>query len=305
MKNFGKTTMIFLALGAVALTTSCNKDKDSSSTARHLYFTYWDDMSVNDVDLRDDPNSYTTLFDDASGFTDPAGITLSSDGYLFMCDNGTNKIFKMKKDGSGTAEVIYDAADGVSYPTAITINKSNGNIYWCNSGSSQVMQGKSDGSVAPVALFGGDAVITDAYGIAIDLTNDKIYTSDFNYSYIQVGNLDGTGTMSSLWNNTDFADLVWPSNIYVEPGKNKIYWSDEYSDMVVVANLDGTGTPEVLFDDTDGVDRADGVYVDRSGGKIYWSETNNNEICRGKLDGTGAKETLITGVESYGIVLGF
>jgi DNA-binding beta-propeller fold protein YncE len=306
MKTYLKYTL-FLVLPVIIVTaTSCKKEKeDTVSVGKSLYFNCWNDSTVNKIDFAADSFNYTTLFDKSDGIISPSGITLTSDGYLIISEFYANQILKMKKDGSGTPQVIYDLADGVAWPTAITIDNSTGTIYWANTSDGKIMKGKADGSVAPVGMFGGASLIYQCYGIAIDPANNKIYTCDFAHTYIMVGNLNGSGTLSALWDDSNFPDIGAPSNIFVEPSKNKIYWTDEWKDMVVVANLDGTGTPSVLFDDTDGVSRADGIYVDRAGGKIYWSETNNYTICKGNLDGTGTREIMIDDVETYHLILGF
>lgn len=305
MKDNLTLSMAGLALGALLLFGGCKKDEDDPpSEAVGLYFTYWDDNSINKVDLINTPNAVTTLFDDTDGIYSPSSITLTDDGYLIACLEEANQIIKMQKNGSGTVLVLYDATDGVSEPTAITVDNSSGTIYWCNSGTDQVMKGSDDGLTSPATLYGGGSVIGYAYGIGIDKKNNKLYTSDFN-QMIEVGNLDGSGTTTVLYDNTNFPAMESPSNLYVDAEHGKIYWSDESADQVVEANLDGTGTPVILFDNTDGVQRADGVYVDYVAKKIYWSETTANVIARGNLDGTGEREVLINGVESYGLVLEF
>jgi hypothetical protein len=298
---------LFVALASIALLTvsSCKKDKDDSkSSAKGLYFTYWDDNSVNKIDLVNSPNAVTVLFTGSDGINQPSGIALTDDGYLIVCEEENNRILKMQKNGSGDVVVLYDAADGVNQPTAVAIDNQTGTIYWNNSGTDQVMKGSDDGLSTPATLFGGGDVINYAYGIAIDKKHGKLYTSDF-YLGIGVGNLDGSGTLEVLYNTDNFDDMLYPSNVYVDADHKKIYWADEGADNVVEANLDGTGTPVILFDASDGINRADAVSVDYADKKIYWSETSNNVIARGNLDGSGTREVLVDDVESYAIVLEF
>jgi len=303
MKNYFNSPFLLAALGVMTVITSCKKDKnDDPATAVNLYFTYWDDNSVNKIDLVNTPNAVTTLFNNTDGVAVPSGITLTDDGYLIVLEEENNRIIKMQKDGAGDIVVLYDAADGVSEPTAVTIDNATGVIYWCNSGSDQVMKGAEDGLTTPTTLFSGAAVVNYAYGIAIDKSLGKLYTGDF-YEGIKVGNLDGSGTTDVLWDATNFPEIGYPSNIFVDGKHGKIYWADESTDAIVEANLDGTGTPVVLFDNTDGVDRADAIAVDYNAKKIYWSETNSLVIARGNLDGTGTREVLVDGVESYSLVL--
>lgn len=306
MKITCKTIAFILFASVFMLFSTCKKDKETTPVLKAvaLYYNFWDESTVDKIDLVNTPNSRTILYDDADGISGPAGITLTYDGYLIVSDNYANKILKMHKSATGPVDVIYDLADGVNDPTAITVDNATGTIYWCNSGTSQLMKGQADGSATPVALFGGAAVLNNAYGIAIDKMHNMIYTCDFGNG-IKKGNLDGSGTMTVLYDNSNYPAMGTPSNIFISPERNKIYWGDENNDEIVVANLDGTGTPTVLFDDSDGIDRADGIYVDYQASKIYWSETNNDVIARGNLDGSGSREVLLDNVETYGLILEF
>jgi hypothetical protein len=309
MKTYVKISLLVMAAFLVVVFNSCKKDKGAASkVASGLYFTYYNGKSVNKIDLVNTPNSITPLFNSSDGLSGPETITLTDDGYLIVTDENNNQILKMQKNGVGTITVLYDNSDGVDEPDGITVDNATNTIYWTNSNTGQVMKGSTDGLTAPEALYGGDVVLNYAYGIAIDKSHKKLYISDFSEG-IKVGNLDGTGTMTVLWDNSNYTDMGYPSNIYVDGSHGKIYWGDETADAVVEANLDGTGTPTVLFDASDGVDRADGVYVDYASKQIYWSETNSSSgtplIARGNLDGTGAREVLVDNVESYGIILEF
>ncbi len=306
MKITCKTIAFILLASMFLLFSTCKKDKEPTPVLKAvaLYFNFWDESTVNKIDLVNTPNARTILYDGPDGITGPAGITLTSDGYLIVTDNSESKILKMHKSATGPVDVIYDFADGISSPTAITVDNATGIIYWCNSGTNQVMKGQADGSAAPETLFGGAAVINDAYGIAIDKMNNMIYICDFTLG-IKKGNLDGSGTMSVLYDNINYPSMGAPSNIFVSPERNKIYWADEASNEIIVANLDGTGTPTVLFDFGDGVNRADGIYVDYQANKIYWSETTTEVIARGNLDGSGSREVLVDNVETYGLILEF
>lgn len=303
MKSYTKPTCYVAVFFAVIFFAGCKKDKDDDSdSSGYLYFTNWSENTINRIDLQHDPNSYDVLFNAADGISEPSGMLLTNDGYLIVAEEDPNSILKMKKDGTGDVEILYDAADGVSEPSSITRNPVTGDIYWCNSENGKIMKGSDNGSATPVALYGGNVVIDYPYGIALDLSNGKIYVSDF-YLGILVGNLNGSGTMTVVWNNSNFPGIGAPSNLCLDVGNVKVYWTDEDTDAIIVANMNGTGTPAVLFDDTDGVSRADGLAIDFEHEKIYWSETNNNEICRGNLDGSGDKEVLVDNVESYCMVL--
>jgi sugar lactone lactonase YvrE len=303
MKHHLTPTLLLTVLLSTITVLSCKKDKDDDTeTAVNLYFTYWDDNSVNKIDLVNSPNKVTQLFDALDGIHSPAGITLTDDGYLIVAEENGDRIIKVQTSGTGDVAVLYDNTDGVSEPTAVTINTATGEIYWCNSGTDQVMKGSADGLATPFVMYDGQPVIGYAYGIALDTKNNKLITSDF-YQGIKVGDLLGTGTTEVLWDHTKYAGMGYPSSIFVDPDRNKIYWADESAYTIVEANLDGTGNPVVLFDDSDGINRADGVFVDYNAQKIYWSETSSHVIARGNLDGSGTREVLVDSVSAYGLVI--
>jgi hypothetical protein len=292
-----------LLMSSALFAISCKKDNnDSPSKASNLYFTVYDDNTVSKIDLTKAPSSITGLFSGTDGITTPEGITLTKDGYLIVTEESTNRILKMKKDGTGDVVTLYESSKGVNTPTAIAIDNTNGSIYWCNSGTGQVYKGSADGVETPVPLYNGDVVLAYAYGLAIDKKNSKLYICDFD-QYIKAGNLDGSGSMSLIWNKDKYTPMAAPSNIFLDTDNGKIYWCDENADQVVEANMDGTGTPKVLFDNSDGVDRPDGVFVDKVSKRIYWTETNADVIARGSLDGTGNREVLITNIKPYSIVM--
>jgi hypothetical protein len=303
MKNQARNVIFVLLMSSALFFVSCKKEKnDSPSKASNLYFTVYDDNTVNKIDLGRAPGSITGLFSGSDGITTPEGITLTKDGYLIVTEESTGRILKMKKNGSGDVITLYEKSNGVSTPTAIVADNSDGKIYWCNSGTGQIFRGSADGLDTPTPLYSGQAVLEYAYGLAIDKKNKKLYFCDFN-QYIKVGNLDGTGSPEIVWDNNKYPHLIAPSNIFLDTDKGKIYWCDENADQVVEANMDGTGTPLVLFDNADGVDRPDGVFVDKADKKIYWTETNANVIARGSLDGTGDREVLVNNVKPYSIVM--
>src|SRR5262249_20575474 len=119
--------------------------------------------------------------------------------------------------------------------------------------------------------------------------------------------LDGTGTRGYLFLPSNLT-LQNPSGIFFDEQVNIIYWADEGLGKIVGGSL-SNGNSAVIYDREDGITRPDGVAVDRGNKKIYWTEpdedTNTYRILRADLDGTGTPETILSGVESYSIVLRF
>lgn len=305
MKKTARLLLVFMAVGIVIFANSCKKDDDNDKikTAATLYFTYWGNNTIHEIDLVNDPNTQSVLYDNTDGIAGgPLGICLTSDGFLIYTEESGKRILKIAKDGTGTATELYTAIDGVNKPTAITYDNATGTIYWCNSGSGQIMKAPVNKSSAPVTMYGGATLISNAYGIAIDKVNNMLYFADFQ-GFIKKGHLDGSGTPQVLWDRTT-SSMVFPSSICIDIDHNKIYWADENS-LIMAGNLDGTGTASVLYDSADGIARADAIGIDYSSDLIYWSETSYNVIARAKLDGTGTRQVLVSGVRPFGMILEF
>jgi sugar lactone lactonase YvrE len=287
---------------AIVITTisSCKKEKDDNASSR-FYFSNYNAQVIGKVDLSSSPIFATTLFDNNNGLTgEPEGITLTKDGFLIAAEENGNRILKMKKNGTGAVTVLYDEADGVKSPTAITVDNIDGKIYWCNNGTKQIMEGSTNGKDTPVALYNGSTVIDYAYGIAVDHDGGMLYFCDFS-GYISAGKLDGTGTPTQVWTRSN-TSMSTPSNVALDTQNKLIYWTDEGNSSITVGNMDGTGTPVVLYDSSDGISRADGIFIDKVNGMVYWSETSSFVIARAKLDGSGTREVLVQNIESYCIL---
>jgi hypothetical protein len=306
-----KKQFLLLLVLAAGVISSCKKEDggtdDNAFTA--LYFLNYQDGKLSKINLSA-PGSFTnvaTITDDHYSCIayDPAS------GYVYIGNEPSlaadSKISRVKTDGSGTVEVLFDAADGVSSPTSMVIYGNK--LIWANSGTDQIMTGNKDGSGTPTTLYGGAAVAGYSYGMAI--SGNKLYWSEFSSNVvlftqgIHVGNLDGSGTPTVLYNaTTDLADAMrYPSNIAIS--NNKIYWADEDRNAVGVAPLNGSGPITELYGAAFGINEGDGLAIDERTGKIYWSETGDAEIKRANLDGSSASaETLLTTKVTYGITLG-
>jgi hypothetical protein len=287
---------------------SCKKDDDGTGDYEFtaLYFTNNADSKLSKVSLAS-----------LGSFTNTATISNDhyscifferSTGYVYIGnepDSGPSSISRVKTDGSGTVEVLFDGTDGVGDPTSIIVNGNK--LIWVNSGSNQIMTANKDGSGTVSTMYGGAVVVGFGYGIAI--SGSKLYWSDFSGSTvtngIYVGNLDGMGTPVLLYDATVSLtdEMKYPSAIAISG--NKIYWSDEDRDLIGYAPLDGSGPMAALYDATDDINSADGLAIDEMNNKIYWSETGDDEIMRANLDGSSASaETVLASKNTFGIALG-
>ncbi len=296
-----------LLLSSLAVVTlfaaSCKKDDESPKAATTLYYSAYGDSLVGKVDLAN-ANALSVFskgIADGIPSYDVIGLALNTDNgdiYLTM-ETTPGQILKI--NSAGKASVIYSGSP-ITEPTGIAYNPVNKQIYWVNSGDDKIYTAKADGTGTPTALFGGADVNADGYALELDTKNGKLYYSDWDDIY--VGNLNGTGTPTILYEGNKTDTIQSPSSLFLDVANGRIYYTDESADVVASAKLDGSGDFQILFNyDTDGVNRSDGLAIDFVTKKIYWSETNAERIRVGNLDGSGTPTTLVSGVESYNLIL--
>lgn len=307
MKESTKLLCFALACLAVA---ACKKEEDGSADQDFtaLYFLNYQEGKLSKISLSS-PGSFTNVATISNEHYSCIAFDKAT-GYVYIGnepdDSLNSTISRVKTDGSGTVEVLFDFADGVHTPTSMVV--SGNKLIWANSGRDQVMSANKDGSGAPTVMYGGAKVLGYSYGMAI--SGNKLYWSEFssNPVFVQgihVGNLDGSGSPALLYDATaSLSDAMrYPSNIAI--AGNKIYWADEDRDAVGYAPLNGSGPISELYGPAFGVNSGDGLAIDEKNGKIYWSETGDDEIKRANLDGTSSSaETLLTLKVTYGITLG-
>lgn len=265
-----------------------------------LYFTEHSGRNIGVIDpaLLGEHTILANHFDD--GLNSPIGITIDVDkGMLYAVEPEANRIIKMKADGTGAIEVLYDGADGVGAPQGIAIDISTNKIYWTNEETHQIIQGDMNGATAALPLYNGAEVFDyDSYGLWIH--EDLIYFSDRSWGRINVGNLDGSEIPTTV--------ISSPKGIHCTSGiqvvGDKVYWADDCAHKILVANADGSGQPQILFDEDDGLNGPFGIAVDKENNKIYWSEVFTTVIAGGNLDGSGNRQVIEEGLFIYGIVLG-
>lgn len=304
-----KTSFLFVFGLAFLSAISCKKEEDGSGDFEYtaLYFLNYVDGKLSKISLSS-PGSFTNVATISNEHYSCIAYDKAT-GYVYIGnepdDSLNSRISRVKTDGSGTVEVLFDFADGVHTPTSMVV--SGNKLIWANSGRDQVMSANKDGSGTPTVMYGGAKVLGYSYGMAI--SGNKLYWSDFSGSTvtngIYAGNLDGSGTPLLLYDATASGSdaMRYPSNIAI--AGNNIYWADEDRDAIGYAPLSGSGPISELYGPTLDINSGDGLAIDEKNGKIYWSETGDDEIMRANLDGSSSSaETMLTPKVTFGITLG-
>lgn len=294
---------LFLPFSLV-MVFACGDDGDVPDEPKadlgKLYVTTRSPSFVSFINLLD-PGDATNLYDhNNDGLNDVMSIAMDhSAQMIYSTEMDHDRIVRMKADGTGDIEVLYDGDDGVSRPQGIAVDPETGSLYWANEETKQLMLGSMDGTEDPHAIYDGEDFGYECFGMWVDKENDLLYYADQNWARIYAGKLDGTGEPVLVIPTLD--GFYCTSAVQVVD--DKIYWTDYCVDRIMVASLTGPLDVTTLYDISDGVDGPFALYVDKDNDRIYWSETVDNVIAYGNLDGTAEPVVIDELINSWGIVL--
>ncbi|RAW02769.1 NHL repeat-containing protein [Pseudochryseolinea flava] len=302
---------IICLLAVVVVFTSCSNDDGEQPypKATSLYFSDFGGKKVGVVDLNN-LNTATTIMDETDGLDTVAGIAIDFvNGKVYAAEELKHRIVRFNLDGSGALDVLYELSNGdssVYEPTAVTFDPETNDLYWANSGTGRLSKGSQDGSASVNEMYDSAEVLTYSYGMAWNNETKGFFFSDFG-QYAGVYYVNPLGNMTTTRPSRLFAQsylLRNPSQIFFDDRSQNVYWADETLNTLAVGNGQSLAY-QMIYDDEDNITRPAGIAVDLGSGKIYWTEPTNKVIKRANIDGTGDVEVVLTGVESYHIVLRF
>lgn len=174
----------------------------------------------------------------AAQFNYPNGITINTDGVLFVSDGSNNRIRQITSDGivttfagSGTAGAVngIGTAAQFKFPTSIAADLF-GNLFVADFSNNKIRKITADGTVSD---FGGTGY-NGPSGIAVDI-NGNVYVADQTSRRIRkitaagvMTTLSGTGTSGTLDGIPSTAQFASPYDIAVDLSGN-IYVTDGYN----------------------------------------------------------------------------
>ena len=253
----------------------------------------------------------------------PIGVTVDSDGSVYVADVGHNRVRKLTRMGSeyvistiaGTGDDGDEDGDGnigdggpateaqLSAPRGVAVDEA-GNVYFADTGNNRIRRIDSDGMITTVAgdEFTMGAQLSVPRGIAVDADGD-LYVADTGNN--QVHRLDD-GSLTTIAGAAGLGDggpaidarLLEPKGIaLLEDGT--LYLTDSSNNRVrkvdtegVITTFAGTGEQG---DGGDGGPATEaqlyyptGITVD-STGNVYISDTRNNRVR--KVDNAGVITT--------------
>ncbi|MFN3589623.1 MAG: LamG-like jellyroll fold domain-containing protein, partial [Spirosomataceae bacterium] len=196
-----------------------------------------------------------------SGFSQPFGVAVQSDGKIIVADNRNDDIKRMNADGSN----IITLGSGFNRPAAVTV-QSDGKILVADYGNGVVKRMDADGSNIVTLGFGFVLPI----GVAVQ-ADGKILVADYN----DIKRMDADGnnivTLGSGFNQ--------PAGVAVQ-SDGKIIVADNRNNAIKRMNADGSNIVTL----GSGFTLPFAVAI-QSDGKILVADYSNNAIKRMDADG--------------------
>jgi sugar lactone lactonase YvrE len=173
-------------------------------------------------------------------FSRPSGVAADTSGFIFVADNGNDRIQKFTSDGQFVTKwgSRGDGEGEFMYPEDITVDN-NGFIYVVEWGNNRVQKFTSDGQF--VAKWGGvgnsEVTFNGPRGVAAD-TSGFIYVADSGNDRIQKFTSDGQ--LVAAWGSEGSADgeLNFPNDIAID-SNGFVYVADTANDRIQKFTSDG------------------------------------------------------------------
>ncbi|MGH1387842.1 virginiamycin B lyase family protein, partial [Kordia sp.] len=243
----------------------------STGVTATWYTTASDGTALTGVDVLSAGTYYVeeirleTLETLGTGFSNPFGVAVQSDGKILVADSNNNAIKRMNADGTGI-EVL---GNGFNFSYSIAV-QSDGKVLVADTFNNAIKRMNEDGTGIETLGSG----FLNPTGIAVQ-SDGKILVADSNNNGIKRMNADGTG-IEIL--GSGFNSLI---GVAVQ-SDGKILVADIGDNAIKRMNADGSNI-ETLGTGF----LAPYSAAVQSDGKILVADTGNNEIKRMNADGTG------------------
>ncbi|KKL91984.1 hypothetical protein LCGC14_1889230 [marine sediment metagenome] len=197
-------------------------------------------------------------------------------GYIYVTDNGDNKIYRANADGSNLIELLSVG----DFPYGLAVDQANEKVYWADMATGQIHRADLDGSNMADVI-----PVKDPSHLALNTSEGKIYwtrnPSGDADDAVERADLDGSNRQVLV------TGISFPRGIAIAEGLGKVYWAD--SNGINRANLDGSGIEGILT----GSGVFSDIELDEKRSKIYYGQSG--EIRRANFDGTDVEVVAVGG----------
>lgn len=216
-------------------------------------------------------------------FNTTGGITIGTEGDVYVSDYGNHRIQKFTADGSYISQFgTWGMGDGELYgPTGIAIN-SSGEILVVDTQNNRIQKFDAEGNY--LSQFGsegsGNGEFNLPMAIGVD-TTDNIFVVDSYNHRVQKFNSDGVYLSQFGTHGSGNGEFVTPMDIDID-SSGQIVIADYGNSRVQIFNQDGTYQAQFgVYNGNNPVGGefflVGGVAIDSSGA-IYASDVNNGRI---------------------------
>jgi len=250
-----------------------------------------------------------------ASFNGPTGLSISSDGFLFVADKQNNIIRIISPQGvvntiAGNTKIGFSNTKGAvtfNFPSGVGVD-ATGNVYVADDDNSAIRRIDPTGAVITFAGNGGQgsgnglgtaAQFSGPTGVATDVVGN-VYVADNGNNLIrkitpkgQVTTFAGSGSRGNANGQGTAASFNQPQALTVDAGGN-VYVADEGNNMIRKIAPDGTVTTLAGGGGSGAANGKGsaatfsspaGVAVD-SDGNVYVGDSGNNLIRKIAPDGT-------------------
>jgi sugar lactone lactonase YvrE len=227
------------------------------------------------------PSGGGSFTDYATGFTLPVGLATASNGTLYICDQGVNKIFKVAP--AGGTPTPYAAGIAFNAPNGIALD-ANGFLYVADMNNNRIMKVAPGGLSATVLATASGF---QPFGLALNAAGTTLYVSDLQAQEVyQVP----TTTPSMPYTPTQVAAVSFASGLAV--ATDGTVYVGSYTTNTVRAIPPGGGTPTVY---ASGFMTPYGLALDANG-NLFVSNEGSGSISRVPAGG-GTPTTYVSGLD--------
>jgi sugar lactone lactonase YvrE len=244
-------------------------------------------------------NVWGSTGSDNGQFSKPFGITVDTDGYVYVVDNENNRIEKFSNDGAFIKQWGgFGTKDGqLSWPTDIAADN-KGYIYVADNANSQVQKFTKEGSFVKKWTNDSDASSFFnsymPYGIAVDNKGFVYITAKYptldppEYQNFKILKFTDNGDFITAWGGTGSGpgQLNYPKGIAVS-AEGSVYVVDSNNCRIQKFTTDGAYVSKW---GTFGTEKSQfkypfGIAVDNNG-NVLVTDTNNDRVQKFSSNGT-------------------
>ncbi len=209
----------------------------------------------------------------SSGLNAPSGITVNSDGTLYIADTNNNRIIRLTSAGS--TSVLGTGT--LNAPSAVAVDTAK-NLYIADTGNSRILKVSANGSVTTVNTATLGTPLSAPSGLATDAAGN-LYIADTNNNRIVQVTAAGTAQLFS----TGSLSLNHPQGIAIDSVGN-LFIADTNNGRIV--EVTSSGNAQQVNPDGLTLTHPIGIGIDKQG-NLFVSDASTSQVMELSYTGDG------------------